>query len=786
MRELEEIRFLCSPLILKELLAALTRNETQSLEKSLREVLERERFHQSPFSLSRLEGLWEISQPSGRENRGPFFLSFLFYLAQKYFRWSFRLGLPVLREETVLSFQHLLGHLLVDQLWLFALACDFEDHTRLRLRRKIPSGWEEFFLPPVDDPILLELRRQGMVEVHRHLSGSLPPLFLWENFLRYWHTFIRDCFAPKNRRKWLSLLPPEINAEEFRFWICLIPALRGALLQKKTEYFERLCQALFYQDLQLLFSLNEEFHVPFSRQRHRIPGLGERYFLLERYREILSPEELPSNYKWWFYAYLLLQNHWLKLVVLPEKGEGFERFEKLAHAPTRDKLEDNAPGTLSVLLALERRNGVRSIEWRIKPYEKFPKFRQKLELISLISLIHKELRSFPKVGIVLHFIKDKDKNLDKLHEYWPIIPVRHFQLRRKLWQSAFNILRFKFSRKGSLILGLDAANNELYAPPEVFSPVIRFLRRRVSEEQTFLDSPDITPLALTFHAGESFRHLLSGLRYIDETLEFLEMQPGDRLGHALALGLDPEKWVRKNRGVILLPREEWLDNLVWFVHRLKEIGGFSEAVLRYEDEIFHHLHYIYDSKTDIESYFRVWKYLRREEALALENPYLDSFEPVCWLFQTRKSLPESDFELWKRYHLDWEVRRKAMEFIEVKVTSSLVEPLKALQEALLQKCIKRQVAIEINPSSNLIIGGLEDLTEHPVFRWLPPRADRRRALPWIVVGSDDPGIFQTQLWHEYIFLAYAAREKGTTPYEISSWLKELADNSSRFSFLANQ
>ncbi|NPA88417.1 MAG: hypothetical protein GXO01_06870, partial [Epsilonproteobacteria bacterium] len=162
---------------MKELLAFLARKGNKRFEKSLKQAFERERFHESTLPLSQLEGFWQILEPTDISSSNSHFLSrFLGFLATKYFRWSSRLELPVLKEGQVLFFQSLLGSIFTDQLWLFALAYECGNYLEPRLRKYISQNWKEFVLPPVDEPFLLSLRKKGFVEVHRHLSGSLLPL----------------------------------------------------------------------------------------------------------------------------------------------------------------------------------------------------------------------------------------------------------------------------------------------------------------------------------------------------------------------------------------------------------------------------------------------------------------------------------------------------------------------------------------------------------------------------------------------------------------------------------
>ena len=81
-------------------------------------------------------------------------------------------------------------------------------------------------------------------------------------------------------------------------------------------------------------------------------------------------------------------------------------------------------------------------------------------------------------------------------------------------------------------------------------------------------SPDIH---VTYHAGEDFLDLVDGLRAIDEAVRFLALQRGDRIGHGLALGVEPAIHYRFKGRNIVLPKQVRLDDLVWVLYRGSEL-----------------------------------------------------------------------------------------------------------------------------------------------------------------------------------------------------------------------
>lgn len=118
--------------------------------------------------------------------------------------------------------------------------------------------------------------------------------------------------------------------------------------------------------------------------------------------------------------------------------------------------------------------------------------------------------------------------------------------------------------------GLDVAGDENALKIEWFAPVLRWLRCG------FKSRPDgeraSTGFHLSIHAGEDYAHPASGMRHIDETVRFCEMREGDRLGHALALGIAPKQWAAR-QGEMMLPLDEHLDNLVWLWHHASVLSG---------------------------------------------------------------------------------------------------------------------------------------------------------------------------------------------------------------------
>ena len=97
-------------------------------------------------------------------------------------------------------------------------------------------------------------------------------------------------------------------------------------------------------------------------------------------------------------------------------------------------------------------------------------------------------------------------------------------------------------------------------------------------------------IGFTYHVGEDFRDILSGLRSVYEVIENLNFIKGDRIGHGIVLGIDIGRWYENNQ-VVYLERFEYLKNLIWEwnVSRKMKIEGKYDIdgdMTFIEDEIF--------------------------------------------------------------------------------------------------------------------------------------------------------------------------------------------------------
>ena len=340
----------------------------------------------------------------------------------------------------------------------------------------------------------------------------------------------------------------------------------------------------------------------------------------------------------------------------------------------------------------------------------------------------------------------------------------------------------------ALLQGIDGASNELHSPPEPFAPAFRLARRAG------------IPRA-TFHAGEDFRHLLSGIRAVAEALTFLDLRSGDRIGHATALGIDPVLWLARTAPQSVLLEMDVLDDAVFAYQALVAVGGFASELPGLEKLIAVYSETLYGAECGPQLLHRAWE-LRCLDPLAVSvvERNLKEFgqrvtaeavaEEARFMAATTMDKPfaaelrlVSDtvgrsgvaYTLFSQRHALDPARAGATVPIDAAIISA--EALAGLQDYVLGLVNHRGVALEILPTSNLRISFYNNMSEHHIFRWLGLCGPTIMNRPTICIGSDDPGIFATNLKNEYAAIGSVLRHRfKLTSAEVTQTLEKLNDS----------
>ncbi len=413
----------------------------------------------------------------------------------------------------------------------------------------------------------------------------------------------------------------------------------------------------------------------------------------------------------------------------------------------------------------------------------------------------------PEMGIVFHFVKHRDDR-SRIEGKPPAFWADTFAEPEK--KENMDVLRGRYvdyfakecvkARALSelieavpsclwVVRGLDIATDELGIPNWVHAPLFRHILD-ISARTSIMEGSG-PPLNVTSHVAEDFRHLLEGMRRIYETVHYILGGSRGRLGHAIALGLDPRFWA-ESVGSVLMPAEERLWDLIfeWRLYTRYRIRQEYAAIAppgRVEilaNKILELSDYIYGKHAgSIEELAEAHHALHR----FMVPPYYpepmvdggyDAFRKAArnirYVDDIRVHSPRKIGKLIEKQIDNEEIFQRGQTLIDVSIRMDEVDALNAVQHALRRGIAQRGIVIEVNPSSNLLIGDLLDLRNHPILRLNPPipENDAPAAVP-IALGSDDPLTFSTELLKEYALLHRAATSAGYSERVVQEWLESI-------------
>jgi hypothetical protein len=153
------------------------------------------------------------------------------------------------------------------------------------------------------------------------------------------------------------------------------------------------------------------------------------------------------------------------------------------------------------------------------------------------------------------------------------------------------------------------------------------------------------------------------------------------------------------------------------------------------------------------------------------------------------------YSLYHKYHFDFELKDAAKKTEEVKIDRKYMEEyiglVKQIQVIMKNLVLNKGIAVESNPSSNLLISKLDNLAELPIFKIFPIEETENEFVRLNVsVNTDDKGVFFTSLVKEYTLLAGALQQEvnsvGHRKYsddKILNWISHLIDNSKEQCFM---
>lgn len=541
--------------------------------------------------------------------------------------------------------------------------------------------------------------------------------------------------------------------------------------------------------------------------------LGERNFLYKCYRACIL-NEFDRYTKNIFYRYLNIQIAFRSELIQVNKNIGFKNFSNYEKRKCCFLHKNNIYIDEYIKTAIVyqiKRNNLQSLEMRMTPSVKAQDTFLQLQNYENIIKKNADMSNINNIKYVMHFPKVSD-DISTLKFIGNLCTCeRNEVIRRYSKKRALSLVKLmtQVPHLAQRIVGIDACSSELGCRPEVFGQLYRYLQRKNFE---FKDCNDVLKsieccsktLNLTYHVGEDFFDIADGLRALDELLLFCNLTRGCRIGHALALGIEPVDYYKSKNNLVLLKKQDLLDNVVWILCKSEEFGCKIEPKLKLElEQKFIEL--LYDLLPEqgnmlltgitVLQYYQSWKlrgdnpklykysYTNFKRQIKMRHKMFSDWDKCN--FNDNESVPETIrncelyYELTHNYFYGKKTRQRGEEITKFKIKESYIHLMREIQDNMIKVLVERGIAIETNPSSNYMIGTIRRYDQHPIIRF---NSRNLKKMPLgmslsVSINTDDQGVFDTLLENEYALMALALEkakdDAGNRMYDIEDiyeWL----------------
>ncbi|MGH0522074.1 hypothetical protein CN581_14945 [Bacillus toyonensis] len=522
----------------------------------------------------------------------------------------------------------------------------------------------------------------------------------------------------------------------------------------------------------------------------------ENIFLFKclKYMKIINKKDTLFHKLFW--QYLRIKNERFKLEIQKNNIKGLEYFKSyIERATDTVEIDESDVGKWGLILhTIVHKSSIKKLELRITVgkgntiNEKINSLVKKLKSFfkayeQIINEFILEGRLAPQIGIIIHFIKEEDTSLSS--NCWNDDEKKRYfydlQHRYHMEVEAINRLRESVPGLADYLIGIDAANLETNTEPWVFAPIYKKARNSDSHKLVYYNNPVkvIRNLGFTYHVGEDFRHMITGLRHIDEVIEHFQYRSGDRIGHGIVLGVSAITWANKHK-VVVLPQNEYLDNMLWIwglnrEHNLKlHIENLELKILKVAEQIY--------TTLDGLDVYKLWKnYKEKFSSPKLKN---ESIAENCSKFKC--PIVNQEITRWDLNTLHYTqhcsyYNEKLSKPIQIEINDEEVSVIKTIQKFIKSKISREGIVVETNPSSNIAIGELEHIFEHYIHNLnsVNPESDSIK----VTINTDDPIVFNTNISNEYAYIFYSLIEKGFSREQAILWIDKIRDNGMTSSFI---
>lgn len=634
----------------------------------------------------------------------------------------------------------------------------------------------------------------GLHETHLHLNGTTLIEQLWNHALQHPDLILENLVKENNNRVQLLYSSNPYLSEPLEYYKLL----------KLARQLREFLLSWLYQDEKAVILAREILHKNilsgeepsyFPNEESYCSKIGHWSHISELHWQVKLQNELKSRignnsiYDSCYLLYVLSMNCYQKLLVQGSDQYGFDQFQKFADDGVREEVEAeyksrffqlHGPNVMGKpdLTTLEARfapkktlsKNEKLIKSILSGFLAYAKGECKLTQSADLDDLSKDILTInrPKLRLVAHFIKRKWVSTDGGYFYQ--------NLRESLLVYGavlIELLEQSPSLK-KIITGIDAAANELDAPPEVFSSFYRYCKKNGFKN-------------FTYHVGEDFDHLVTGIRAVFDAVNFLDLKNGDRVGHATAIGIDPKLWLNSMPEKIFIKRIDWLDNLLFIRKIALSNVEIDFSILKLEEEILKILEYLGLEK-NINIAQRVFDMRGLDPFVVKSFLFDETSSLVGWLSSELDMVSKYSYESLAFLHQRWfneDCLKSAEELIEINMADTSSKLIIQLQQSVQRLISEKHIVIESLPTSNVRISHYKTVYEHHLFRWLrvPERRVEGDSDMLIALGSDDPGIFVTDMRNEIYHIFSTLRHQfNLDSHTALSYIKTLNENGRIYHF----
>ena len=499
--------------------------------------------------------------------------------------------------------------------------------------------------------------------------------------------------------------------------------------------------------------------------------VGERYLIYEFLRRLYRGEQRAKEMAEHFYLYLLIKCSYRKMFLQTNKQVGLSNYQEY-EGENRQGIDNMGEArkryALQTAICKQGRNYVESrISWQWdKKGGKSPVPDIHIEKSLFGNKEGDREKLLRRVRLVVSYSKSDFPHEDKNNGLKTLTDTYEEILQRILRDKALQDKEFS-------IVGVDFTGSDEKVRPEVYAQLVRYMRghQRMSLKQ------------LTYHAGEDFYDLLDGIRTVYEVLLYLKWDKHCRMGHALALGTNPERYYELRGWNVIATRQVLLDNLVWLLEMCGVVRYRLGKIQRedIEDKIKSLYEEIgYSEDFGLRKYTDSMK-LRgdhpigagRAEGLSLfARTALD--DDVALEALRRDAVVSTIFN---EYYNDKSIRKEGEVLAFWKMPREIVGAVSRIQNHILQEIASRGIAIEACPTSNYMIGYFDRYIDLPLFTFMEKLPDNA-----ISINTDDKGIIATSIENEYALIASAMEKSRKYKGKIDAVMARLVKDARKSRF----